>query len=65
MATTLDRQERGIKDDRLTRFFEKATTASRTALRPAINILAPQELSQKNRERDRLENATWEDAAFY
>ena len=65
MATTLDRQERGIKDDRLTRFFEEATTASQTALRPAVIILAPQELAQKNRERDRLEDATWEDAAFY
>ncbi len=65
MTTRLDRPKRGINDDRLIRFLEEATTASRTAFRPAVIILAPQEIPQEKRERDRLEDATWEDAAFY
>ncbi len=65
MATTLDRQTRVIKDDSLFGSFEEATPTSLTALRPALIILAPQEVPQKKRERDLLEHATWEDAAFY
>ena len=65
MATTLDRQKRVINDNRLIGFFEAATLTSLTALRPAVIILAPQEFSKQKRERDRLEDATWEDAAVY
>ena len=65
MVTTVDQREHVINDNTLKELVERAVPASSKAFQTALIVLTPRAPSREDREPESLENATWEDAAFY